>query len=120
MTTRRGDEIPRPRPWIVRAADLAAGRGWDALVAQHPEATDRTWVSITSDPCHIDGRQHPLKGSLGSGTVHGQALDQWQYEATAGGRVWYAIDETVRTLWITEAGPGHPKQTEPRRRKKRD
>lgn len=45
-------------------------------------------------------------------TVAGRKLDQWQYEATGGGRIWYAIDDRTRTLWITHAGTGHPKQTE--------
>jgi hypothetical protein len=119
VTTRRRDEIPRPKPWTVRAADLAAGKGWDALVAQRPEAADRTWVAMTSEPRRVDGRQHRLKGSLGSVAVGGKTSEQWQYEATAGGRVWYAIDDDTRTLWVTEAGPGHPKKTEPRHRKKR-
>jgi hypothetical protein len=48
--------------------------------------------------------------------VGGAALEQWQYEVTGGGRIWYAIDDDSRTLWITRAGTGHPKQTDKRRR----
>jgi phosphoglycolate phosphatase-like HAD superfamily hydrolase len=33
----------------------------------------------------------------------------WQYEVTGGGRIWYLIDDTRRTAWITYAGTGHPK-----------
>lgn len=119
MTTKRGDAIPRPQPWIVKAADLTAGKGWDSLVAQHPEAADRAWVAMTSDPRRTDARQHQLKGALGSVSVGGATLQQWQFEATAGGRIWYAIDDEARVLWVTHAGTGHPKQTETPRRKKR-
>lgn len=110
--TKRGEEIERPRPWIVRAADRKAGTGWDNLVRQAPESADRAWVAMTSNPRHVDHRQHRLKGSLGLATVAGQKLEQWQYEATGGGRIWYAIDDGTRTLWITQAGTGHPKRTE--------
>jgi hypothetical protein len=119
VTTKRGDAIPRPQPWSVKAADLAAGKGRDSLVAQHPEAADRAWVAITSDPRKTDSRQHQLKGSLATVSVGGNSVQQWQYEATAGGRIWYAIDDNARVLWVTQAGTGHPKQTEARRHKKR-
>jgi hypothetical protein len=52
-------------------------------------------------------------------SVGGQPLDHWQIEATAGGRVWYAIDDTAHTLWVTQAGTAHPRQTDTRRRRKR-
>jgi hypothetical protein len=116
---RRGDPIPRPNPWKVRAADRNAGKGWDTLVAHHPEAADRTWVAITSDPRRTDGRQHQLKGSLAMVVVGGRSLDQWQYEVTGARRVWYAIDDSARTLWVTEARIGHPKETETRRNQRR-
>ncbi|GII89085.1 hypothetical protein Ssi03_70750 [Sphaerisporangium siamense] len=72
-------------------------------------------MAITSDPRKVDARQHPLKGALGAVKIGGETLEQWQYEATAGGRIWYAVDEEHRTLWITWAGAGHSKATERRR-----
>lgn len=39
-------------------------------------------------------------------------MEQWQYEVTAGGRIWYLVDSARRTLWIKAAGTGHPKATE--------
>lgn len=101
------------------AADLTAGKGWDVLVGQHAEAADRAWVAITSDPRRTDSRQHQLKGSLSTATVSGRMLEHWQFEVTAGGRIWYAIDDQNRILWLTQARSGHPKQTETQRRKKR-
>ncbi|MEU0564540.1 hypothetical protein ABZ297_03940 [Nonomuraea sp. NPDC005983] len=93
----------------MRFADRRAAEGWSHLLAHAQENLDRAWVAITGDPRHVDSRQHPLKGALGVVKVGGDALEQWQYEATSGGRVWYAIDDERRTLWITRAGTGHPK-----------
>jgi len=44
--------------------------------------------------------------------VNGEQLDQWQYEVTSGGRLWYCIDDQRRVVWLTDAMPGHPKATE--------
>lgn len=87
--TKRGDEIARPPPWTVRAADRRAGIGWDELLRQVPEAADRAGVSITGDPRRTDSRQHRLKGSLRVVTVGDRCMEQWQFEVTAGGRIWY-------------------------------
>lgn len=101
----------------MRAADRQAYQGWLNLLAAVPENLDRAWVAITSDPRNVDQRQHPLKGELGIVKVGGTAMEQWQYEVTGGGRVWYAIDDDERTLWVTRAGTGHPRQTDTRRRR---
>jgi hypothetical protein len=111
----RGAAIERPNPWLVRAADRAAHQGWQHLLTSARDNLDRAWVAITSEPRHIGQRQHPLKGALGLVKISGAALEQWQYEVTAGGKIWYAIDDENRTLWITQAGTGHPKQTDTRR-----
>jgi len=115
----RGEEIPRPNPWTVRAADSQAMRGWKELLSQAPAAMDRVWVEITSDPRRRTERQHQLKGTLGEVTIGDKTLEQWQVEPTGAGRLWYAIDDEKRVLWVTDAGPGHPKQTEPRSRRGR-
>lgn len=56
--------------------------------------------------------QHPLKGSLGKRSVNEKNLDQWQYEVTGAGRIWYCIDDDTRTIRMTDASVGHPKATE--------
>jgi hypothetical protein len=99
---------PDRAPWLVRAADRQAYQGWQRLLTVAPDNLDRAWVALTSDPRHIDQRQHPLKGALGVVKVAGAALEQWQYEVTGGGRIWYAIDDDSRTLWITRADEGTP------------
>jgi hypothetical protein len=44
--------------------------------------------------------------------VAGEDLQQWQYEVTAGGRVWYAVDDKRRRVVLTYASTRHPKATE--------
>jgi hypothetical protein len=58
-------------------------------------------------------RQHRLRGkALSTREVHGKVLDQWQYEVTSGGRIWYCPDPETRIVWLVDASPRHPKSTE--------
>ena len=86
--------------------------GWEKVCTAAPANARVAWERITSDPRRRNDRQHPLKGSLGSRTVNGETMEQWQYEVTSGGRLWYCIDDQRRTVWLTDAMPGHPKITE--------
>ena len=38
-------------------------------------------------------------------------LEQWQYEVTGGGRIWYGIDDKRHLVWLTRAIVGHPTAT---------
>jgi hypothetical protein len=49
---------------------------------------------------------------LASGVHRGVEMEQWQYEVTSGGRLWYLVDTEKRTLWLRHAGPGHPSATD--------
>lgn len=115
---RRGDEVRRPTGWIMRLVDRQAAQGWEALLSQAPDNLDRAWIAITADPRNRDdlARQHRLKFDLKTVKIDGADLEQWQYEVTGGGRIWYAIDDDQRIIWITQAGTGHPRQTDKRRR----
>lgn len=115
--TKRGEPVPRPPKageWRILAATTDAARGWDHLATQAPGPLATLYDKLTVDPHAIENRdrQGPLKGALGSVTIKGVVLDQWQYEITGGGRVWYAADASKRTVWVTHAGTGHPKATE--------
>jgi hypothetical protein len=37
-------------------------------------------------------------------------MEQWEYEATSGGRVRYVIDDK-HIVWLIYASPRHPKDT---------
>lgn len=87
-------------------------KGWEQICSVAAANARVAWDRITSDPRRRDSRQHPLKGRLGARTINRRELEQWQYEVTAGGRIWYCIDDEARTVWMTGASPGHPKSTE--------
>lgn len=57
-------------------------------------------------------RQHRLRGELATRTVQGTDVDQWQYEVTSGGRIWYCPEPNRKIVWVVEARTGHPKATE--------
>lgn len=76
--------------------------------------TWEAWVVLTDRPTHPENpaRQHRLRGKLAERQVSGQTLEQWQYEVTAAGRIWYCPDAERRIVWVVAAGPAHPKATE--------
>jgi len=103
---------PKKGGWDFRYATSNAASGWEKICAAAPGPARSAWEHITEEPLDQSARQHPLKGSLGKREVSGKSLDQWQYEVTGAGRIWYVIDEAKRVVWMTDASPGHPKATE--------
>ena len=115
MTKRgaRATRPPQPGQWTIRYADNETGKGWDDLSSQMPSSIATLFDKLTADPTHADNRnrQGPLRGTLGHAQIQGQSLPQWQYELASGGRIWYAIDQTKKTVWITKATARHPNET---------
>lgn len=115
MTKRgaRATRPPQPGQWTIRYADSEVGKRWEVLSSQMASSIATLFDKLTADPTHTDNRdrQGPLKGTLGHAQIRGDSLPQWQYELTRGGRVWYAIDETTKTVWITKATARHPNET---------
>ena len=98
--------------WDFRFATSNAVKGWEQICSAASANARVAWERITAEPRRVDTRQHRLKSSLGTRAVNGSDLEQWQYEVTAGGRIWYCIDDDRRTVWMTDASVGHPKTTE--------
>jgi hypothetical protein len=103
---------PAKGGWDFRFGTSEAATGWEKVCAAAPANARVAWERITAEPRDRNDRQHPLKGGLGTRTVNGEAMEQWQYEVTSGGRLWYVIDDKNRTVWLTDALPGRPKATE--------
>ena len=103
---------PSTDGWDFRYATNDAVKGWEQICSAVPGNARTAWERITGDPRQRDNGQHPLKGSLGARSVNGEALEQWQYEVTAGGRIWYCTDRNRRIVWLTDVHVGHPKATE--------
>ncbi len=105
---------PKTNEWRIRLATSEAAKGWNELSRQVPGQVASLHDRLTYDPRHVDNpqRQGRLKGTIGTVTANGAAFDQWQYEFTGGGRVWYFADHDKHTVWITMASTGHPKATD--------
>ncbi len=114
MPKRRERVAPPPSKggWEFRYATSDAVSGWAKVCVAATANARAAWDRITADPRDRTERQHPLKGSLGTRVVNGTPMEQWQYEVTGAGRLWYCIDDEQRTVWLTEATVGHPKATE--------
>jgi hypothetical protein len=117
MPAKRGDRVAPPRRpdgWEARFATNDAAKGWEELCQAARSNTWEAWIVLTERPCSPENpaRQHRLRGDLCSRDVRGRVLDQWQYEVTAGGRIWYCPDPDRRIVWVVQAGTGHPKITE--------
>ncbi|MDG4823407.1 hypothetical protein O7635_16240 [Asanoa sp. WMMD1127] len=110
MPPKRGDRVAppaQPGGWEARFATSEAVKGWEQLCQ-----TARIILTERPDAPDNPTRQHRLRGSLATRAVGGQVLDQWQYEVTAGGRIWYCHDLDRRIVWLVAAGPAHLKTTE--------
>jgi hypothetical protein len=75
-------------------------------------AARRAFEQLEVDPRNRSDRQHRLRGPDATTTVTGIAMEQWQIELSASGRLLYAVDDERRTVWLVMASPGHPKRTE--------
>lgn len=117
MSPKRGDRAAPPpigAEYDLRFANSSAAVGWEELARQAAGNLRRAYDAIRANPraATTPERHHRLKGSLASGVWKGQHLERWQYEVTGGGRIWYLVDDNARTVWITYAGAGHPKETD--------
>jgi hypothetical protein len=117
MPGKRGDRVAppgRPGGWEARFATTDAAKGWEQLCQTARSNTWEAWIVLTERPATPENpaRQHRLRGPLATREVGGKRLDQWQYEVTAGGRIWYCPDPERRVVWVVEASPSHPKATE--------
>lgn len=114
---KKGERVappPPPEGWELRHATKEAVEGWEELTRVASNATYKAYEVLSRSPeiPTNPARQHPLRGQLGTRMVHGKNLQQWQYEVTAGGRIFYCPDADRRIVWLTEASTGHPKATE--------
>lgn len=115
---KRGERVappPRQGDWELRFATNDAARGWEEICAQVPGPARECFDALSRDPRDRSAsklRIHQLKGELATRDVQGRKLEQWQYEVTGAGRVWYCIDDTHRRVLLTLASIGHPKATE--------
>ncbi|WP_245673025.1 hypothetical protein [Nocardia lijiangensis] len=100
--------------WEARFATSEAAKGWEDLCRTARSNTWEAWIVLTERPLAPENpaRQHRLRDTFGTRVIAGRTLEQWQYEVTAGGRIWYCPDPEQRIVWVVLARAGHPKQTD--------
>ena len=117
MPTGRNDRAAPPRKaggYEIRFASKDAADGWEELARVASNALRTSADAIDNDPLtpiNAD-RHHRLKAGYATVTVKGKMLEQWQYEVTAGGRIWFGVDREDKIVWITYASTRHPKATD--------
>lgn len=114
---KRGERAVPPVPphgWTLRFVDRASATGWRDLSVAAPGPTFAAWEALTFRPTDPENRarHHRLRFDEATQVIHGEMLEQWQYEVTAGGRIWFCPEPKTRTVWITYASTKHPKATE--------
>ncbi|SDT70431.1 hypothetical protein SAMN04489716_5953 [Actinoplanes derwentensis] len=104
----------KPGGWEARFATSEAAKGWESLCQTARSSTWEAWIILSERPTAPinPARQHRLYGPLAYREVGGKRFEQWQYEVTAGGRIWYCPDSDRRIVWVVAAGPAHPKATD--------
>ncbi|KAA8885010.1 hypothetical protein F3087_29610 [Nocardia colli] len=117
MPAKRGDRVAppaRPGGWEARFATSEAAKGWEDLCRAARSNTWEAWIVLTERPTTPENsaRQHRLRDRFATRAIGGRTLEQWQYEVTAGGRIWYCPDPDARIVWVVLAGLSHPKGTE--------
>lgn len=117
MTPKRGERAappPLPDEYDLRFDDAESAKGWEELSRAAPGNLRKAFDAIRAQPRPLrpTERHHRLHGSLARVRRRGDVLEQWQYEVTAGGRMWYLVDDAARTVWITYAGTRHPRATD--------
>lgn len=100
--------------WELRFGTTEAANGWEDLCSQAPGPTREAWETIGRDPRDRTRphRQHQLRDKLANREVKGLVLEQWQFEPTGGGRIWYCPDDSKRIVWLVAATSGHPRRTD--------
>ena len=118
----RGDRVSRPTrvgEWTLRFDDKSAGELWERLVVTHAGPLGEAFDQLATAPRHQSKRQARLRADLATRSMKGRDLEQWQYELSGAGRIWYCIDDDARTVWITLVTSGHPSATDTTKRRKR-
>ena len=113
----RGDRVARPpvgSEWDLRFANKKAAEHWTKLCNFAAGNCAEMHSRLTADPRRRvnPDRHHQLKGALASKGHDGKILEQWQYEITGAGRVWFLIDDAKRRVLLVEVALGHPSKTD--------
>lgn len=112
----RGARVPAPatgQQWDLRYGNKKAADNWEKLCNVAAGNCATMHARLTADPRHAvnPSRHHRLRGGLATAKHAGRDLEQWQYEITGAGRVWFLIDDDNHKVILVLVEPGHPSKT---------
>lgn len=98
----------------MRFGNAESSSAWDRLCNAIPGPLRTACDAITRDPRDRSQprRHHQLRDDLATRMIQGRVMEQWQYEVTGPGRVWYCVDDRQHVVWLTRATIGHPSETD--------
>lgn len=113
----RGSRVPAPpsgAEWDLRFASKSAAKSWEELCNTAAGNCAAMHQQLRADPRQTRNphRHHQLHGDLATARHGGRLLEQWQYEITGAGRVWFLIDDDRHRVWLTLVESGHPSKTD--------
>lgn len=111
---KRGEQVPPPpvaNEWDLRYATKES-LAFAELERQSPGNCAEAKARLKTTPTTRSDAQKPLRGTLGTRTIGGVEMTQWQYDISAGARLWYCVDNDNRIVWLTLAAAGHPRATD--------
>lgn len=111
---KRGKQVPPPptqEEWDLRDATKES-LAFAEMERQFPGNCAEAKARLKTAATTRTDVQKPLRGTLGSRTIGGIEMDQWQYDVSSGARLWYCVDPDDRIVWLTLAAMGHPTATE--------
>lgn len=116
MSPKRLDHVAPPPindEWSVRFGTSEAAEGWADLWTRAPDKTREAFELMRANPRPPEDKSHyRLRGNLGTRTLGGKELEQWQIKVGGSARIWYLPDDEKHTVWVVRAGVAHPKETE--------
>jgi hypothetical protein len=116
MSPKRRDRVAPPpvaSEWEVKFGTNDAAKGWNSLCSAARSRTRAAFELMRSNPRPAEDDTHyRLRGDLSTRTFDGRELEQWQVKVSSGGRIWYLPDDEKHTVWVIQATPSHPKETE--------
>lgn len=110
---KRGEQVPPPvaaDEWDLRYATKES-LALPEMEKQFPGSCAEAKARLKVAPTTRSDVQKPLRGSLGTRTLGGVTMDQWQYDISGSARLWYCVDPDARIVWLTLASMGHPRAT---------
>ena len=110
---KRGEQVPPPPAedeWELRYATKQA-LAFPEMEKQFPGNCAEAKARLKVAPTTRTDVQKRLRGSLGTRSIAGVEMDQWQYDIASGARLWYCVDSDKSIVWLTLAAMGHPRST---------